>query len=101
ANIRRDVSLGQRTGDAKIDRGVHRLDAPLVLELGDFLLKQLAIHFVADGRNMAGLLSTQQTSGPANLKVAQGDLEAGPEHREALDGSKALHGDLGEDLVRR
>ena len=60
--------------------GPHRVAGRFVLETAGFLLKHAAVHFIADGCDMARLFSPQKVAGSANFQVAHGDLETGPEH---------------------
>ena len=57
----------------------------LGLWMGSFLMRfdgffeELAVHFVADGGDVAGLLGAEHVAGAADFEVAHGDLEAGAE----------------------
>ena len=88
-----DVVLRDVGGRAEVDHGRRqRLDL-LVLHLVHGVGQHLAVHLVADGRDVAGLLGAEDVARPADLQVAHGDPEARAEVRVFLDGLEPLGGD--------
>ncbi len=76
-----------------------RLGPGLALQLGHRLGHHLDVEVVADGGDVAGLVAPEQVAGPADLQVAQGDLEARAQLGVVPDGPQALVGRLGQDPV--
>ena len=76
-----DVDLGDDAADAQFDAGLAwGRGRAIVLEIVHGGFKELAVHLVADGGNVAALLGTEDVARAADLQVAHGDLEAGAEH---------------------
>ena len=57
----------------------------MLLQRPHRVLQQLAVQLVADRRDVAALLGAEDVAGAADLQVAHGDLEAGPQLGELLD----------------
>ena len=90
------VGLDVAAGDVGLDVQL-QVDRPevldrLVLEPADGLVEQLAVQLVADGGDVAALLGAEDVARPADLQVAHGDAEAGPEVGVFLDGLEPLGG---------
>ena len=64
----------------------------LVLQLPGGFFQKLAIHLVADGGDVAGLLGAKDVAGAANFQVAHGDLETRAQMAVFLDGFEPLGG---------
>ena len=85
-----DVDLGLLVGDVVrrhvgVDVDVEAHGLPLLLGGAVLvhgrhrLVEHLHVELEAERRHVAGLLVAEQVAGPAQLEVAHGDLEAGPE----------------------
>ena len=96
-----DVGLGDERGDADVDVRFGRRRLGLVLELPRRLFQQLAVHLVADGRDVAGLLGAEDVAGAADFQVAHGDLEAGAEVAVFLDRLQSLGRDRRHRAIGR
>src|SRR5207248_3977862 len=73
----------------------------LALQLPNRLGDELAVEVEPDGGDVAGLLGAEHVAGPADLEVAHGDLEPGPEIGELADRLEPLVGLFGEGLLAR
>ncbi len=65
----------------QLDRAIEERLLGLVGQGPGRRFQQRAIELVADALDVARLLGPQDVAGAADLEVAQGDLEAGPELR--------------------
>ena len=81
----RNVSLGNRSFEADVDRGVPRHHATILLDVADRVLQHPTVHVVSDRRDVSALLGPEQIAGAADLQIAHRDPEAGPQHRVVLD----------------
>ena len=76
-----DVVAGQVGTPGELDRAVEERLFGLVGQAAHGRLQQRAIQLVADALDVAGLLGAQDVAGAADLQVAHGDLEPGPQRR--------------------
>ena len=71
------------------------------LHLADGFFEHGGVHLEADGFDVAGLFAAEHVACAAELEVEGGDLEAGAEVGEFLEGGEAAAGDFGEFLLGR
>jgi len=79
-----DIVVREEGGDRQLDVGLHVVGQGLSLHLCDSLFEHLRIKLKADGLNGAGLVFSQQVSGPTQLQVMGGDGEACAQFRACL-----------------
>ena len=86
--------------DIDIDEAVHLEGfGRKAFFLADGVAEQLDVHIVADVGQVAVLLAAEDISGAAEFEVAHGNLEAGAELGELLDGGEAFLGDFAQGLA--
>ena len=73
----------------------------LVLQLPRRFFQKLAIHLVADRRDMAGLLGAENVARAAKFQIAHGDLKARAKMAVFLDRLQALGRDRRHRAIRR
>ena len=76
-------------------------DDLLALQFADGFVEQADVGVEADRVDVAVLLAAQQVAGAAQFQIERGDLEAGAQVAEFLEGGQALAGDLGQLGVGR
>ena len=87
-----DVVVGDEGRDLEIDLGVVHLGNLLTANFSDFFLQHVHVEVEADRIHLTGLLDAKQVADTANLHVAHGELVAGTELGELLNGAEALAG---------
>ncbi len=70
-------------------------------DLADGLFEHGGVHLEADGLDVAGLFAAEHVACAAQFEIERGDLEAGAEVGELLEGGEAAACDLGELGVGR
>lgn len=91
-----DVGGGDTNFETEVERGLNLERDFFAFHFANGFFEHFDVHVEADGVDVAGLFAAEEAAGAAEFEIESGDLEAGAEVGEFLEGGEAFAGNFGE-----